>query len=268
MAAGRRRSRHGGAQHSSSERWLITYADLITLLLVFFVIMYALSQVDKAKYEELKKSLQTSIRYVPVEGAGKTPHVIGDGGENDTVVPMPFMSPDQAALVALEKQIGALAKEEGLDQEITSRIEQRGLVVSISNTTFFAPGEAALRPEIMPALDRVAGVLSRDPHYVRIEGHTDNTPIRTLRYPSNWELSAIRATTLVRFLMERHSFPPTRLSAAGYGEYYPRVRNTTEANRALNRRVDIVILRSALTEQEPRSAQAPTQQEAPSSHGQ
>lgn len=264
----RRRSRHGGGQHGSSERWLITYADLITLLLVFFVIMYSLSQLDKAKYEELKKSLQTSIRYVPIEGAGKTEAVIGDGGENDTVVPMPFMSPDQQALVELEKKISTLAKEEGLTQEVSARIEQRGLVVSISNTAFFGEGEASLREAIVPVLDRVAGVLKNDPHYLRIEGHTDNTPIRTPRYPSNWELSAVRATTLVRFLMERHSFPPTRLSAAGYGEYYPRVRNTTEANRALNRRVDIVILRSALTGQEPRGAQAPTQQEAPSSHGQ
>jgi len=268
MAGMRRRGRHGGGGHSSSERWLITYADLITLLLVFFVIMYALSQVDKAKYEELKKSLQTSIRYVPIEGAGKTPHVIGDGGENDTVVPMPFLQAEQLALTQLSKEIGELAKEEGLDQEITTRMEQRGLVVSISNTAFFAPGEAQLRPEIVPVMDRVARVLQPDPHYLRIEGHTDDTPIRTFRFPSNWELSAVRATTLVRFLVERHSFPPSRLSAAGYGEYYPRVRNTNEANRALNRRVDIVVLRSALTGQEPQGANASTHQEAPTSHGQ
>lgn len=268
MSSFRRRGRHGAGGQSSSERWLITYADLITLLLVFFVIMYALSQVDKAKYEELKKSLQTSIRYVPIEGAGKTPHVIGDGGENDTVVPMPFLRPDQLALVQLEKQIASLAREEGLDQEITTRMEERGLVVSISNTAVFGQGEAALRPEVVSVMDRVARVLSTDPHYLRIEGHTDNTPIRTLRYPSNWELSAVRATTLVRFLVERHDFPPTRLSAAGYGEYYPRVQNTTEANRALNRRVDIVVLRSALTGQEPKGAQASTHQEDPTSHGQ
>lgn len=268
MGSYRRRSRHGSGGHGGSERWLITYADLITLLLVFFVVMYALSQVDKAKYDELKKSLQHSIRYVPIEGAGKTPHVIGDGGENDTVVPMPFIRPDELALSKLEQQIDALAKEEGLDQEITTRIEQRGLVVSISNTAFFALGDAGLRPAIVPALDRVAGVLKSDPHYIRIEGHTDNTPIRTSRYPSNWELSAVRATTIVRFLVERHDFPPTRLSAAGYGEYYPRVRNTTEANRALNRRVDFVVLRAALTEQEPKGAQAATHQEAPASHGQ
>jgi chemotaxis protein MotB len=268
MAGSRRRGRHGGGGHSSSERWLITYADLITLLLVFFVIMYALSQVDKAKYEELKKSLSTSINYVPIEGSGKTEHVIGDGGENDTVVPMPFMQAEQLALTKLETQIDALAKEAGLDREITTRIEPRGLVVAISDRTFFAKGDAELRPEIVPLMDRVARVLKADPHYVRIEGHTDDTPIRTVRFPSNWELSAVRATTLVRFMVERHSFPPTRLSAAGYGEYYPRVRNTTEANRALNRRVDIVVLRSALTEQEPKGAKASTHQEAPTSHGQ
>ncbi len=268
MSGSRRRGRHGSGGHSASERWLITYADLITLLLVFFVIMYSLSQVDKAKYEELRKSLQTSIRYVPIEGAGKTTHVIGDGGENDTVVPMPFMRPDHLALERLEKAVASLAREEGLDQEITTRMEQRGLVVSISNTAFFAEGQAELRLQIIPVMDRVAGVLKADPHYVRIEGHTDNMPIRTPRYPSNWELSAVRATTLVRFLVERHSFPPSRLSAAGYGEYYPRVRNTTEANRALNRRVDIVVLRSALTEQEPKGAPASKHQEAPASHGQ
>lgn len=267
MAMLRRRGRQT-ASHGSSERWLITYADLITLLLVFFVIMYAFSQVDKAKYEELKKSLQTSMSVIPLEGAGKTEHVIGEGGENDTVVPMPFVEPDQLALTQLEQKIEALAKEAGLDQEITARMEERGLVVSISNTAFFAEGEAELRPEVVPVLDRVAGVLQEDPHYLRIEGHTDDTPIRTWRFPSNWELSAVRATTLVRFLVERHDFPPTRLSAAGYGEYYPRVRNTTDANRALNRRVDIVVLSSALTGQEPIGAKATTHQEAATTHGQ
>lgn len=252
MAGRKRRGNHGGGGHASGERWLITYADLITLLLVFFVVMYAMSQVDKKKYEEVAKSL--AKQFSPISTGGGGTDLLNHPApiENPAMVE-PIMPPEQLELKQLSEEIERLSDEAGLAGEIETRVEQRGLVVSISNSAFFGAGDATLRREVMPTLAKVALALKGTQNPVRIEGHTDNTPIHTARFPSNWELSAGRATSIVRFLIERHGFPPTRLSAAGYGEYYPKVPNDSERNRALNRRVDIVVLRSALAAQEPSS---------------
>lgn len=241
MAGRRGRGGHGGGGHASSERWLLTYADLITLLLVFFVVMYAMSQVDKAKYEKLKQSLSASMTVV---GAGGRDATIIQGGNGVLPQENTIIAPEQLELERIAKDVKRMAKEAGLEDQVETTLDKQGLVVSISNAGFFEPGEATLRGEVVPTLDRIARMLKSSDHALRVEGHTDNIPISTPKYPSNWELSAVRATTIVRFLVERHSFEPRRLSAAGYGEYYPKVPNDTEAHRAQNRRVDIVVLRS------------------------
>lgn len=239
---GRRgRGGHAGGGHGSSERWLLTYADLITLLLVFFVVMFAMSQVDKAKYEKLKQSLSNSMTVV---GAGGRDVTIIQGGTGVLPQENVIVAPEQLELERIAKDVKEMAKEAGLEGQVETTLDKQGLVVSISNAGFFEPGEAILRGEVIPTLDRIARMLKATDHDLRIEGHTDNLPISTPRYPSNWELSAVRATTIVRFLAERHSVAPRRLSAAGYGEYYPKVPNDTEAHRSQNRRVDIVVLRS------------------------
>lgn len=241
MAGRRGRGGHGGGGHASSERWLLTYADLITLLLVFFVVMYSMSQVDKAKYEQLKKALSNSMTVV---GAGGRDDTIIQGGTGVLPQENVVIAPEQLEFERIAKDVKEMAKQAGLEDQIETTMDKQGLVVSISNAGFFEPGEASLRLEVIPTLDRIARMLKSADHDLRIEGHTDNIPISTPKYPSNWELSAVRATTIVRFLVERHSLPPRRLSAAGYGEYYPKVPNDTEAHRAQNRRVDIVVLRS------------------------
>jgi chemotaxis protein MotB len=242
----KRRGGHGG--HSSSERWLLTYADMITLLLALFIVMYAMSEVSVKKMDELSKSLSTAFHT--------------GGGSTD---PLPPASKEllsgAGALLPEEKRL--MDMQEKIEQEVmakhgaeaaanvTTSLTQRGLVVSLSNSAFFGAGEAELRPEAVGVLQTVAGFLKSSGRQIMVEGHTDNTPIHTVRYPSNWELSTARATTVVRWLIERYSFQPRRLSAAGYGEYYPLVRNNTAANQAKNRRVDLVILRSDLKGQRP-----------------
>lgn len=239
-----RRKGHGSGGHASGERWLLTYADLITLLLAFFVVMYALSQTDKKKYEELAKSLSTSF------------HVLDSGGSQ--VAPMPPasrqiaiipavvpMASDNQALQRIERAINAVALKNGLEGAIQTRIEERGLVVSISNSALFASGDDTILPGARKALDGIAEALRAAPNAIRVEGFTDDTPIHTARFPSNWELSTGRATNVVRFLIDRHHLAPQRLSASGYGQYHPEVPNDTALHRAMNRRVDIVLLRSA-----------------------
>lgn len=244
---GRRRGGHGGG-HSSSERWLLTYADMITLLLALFIVMYAMSEISVKKMDELSKSLSTAFH---------------SGGGNDMALPPASKDMLNGGGALLPEQQRMMELQEQLEQEVmakhgaeaaanvTTSLTQRGLVVSLSNSAFFAAGEAELRGEAESVLKTVAGFLKASGRHIMVEGHTDNTPIRTSRYPSNWELSTARATTVVRWLIERHNFQPRRLSAAGYGEYYPMVPNNTPDNQAKNRRVDLVILRTDLQGQRP-----------------
>lgn len=244
---GRRRGGHGGG-HSSSERWLLTYADMITLLLALFIVMFAMSEISVKKMEELSKSLSNAFH---------------SGGGNDMALPPASKDLLTGAGALLPEQQRMLELQEKIEQEVmakhgaataagvTTSLTQRGLVVSLSNSAFFGAGEAELRGEAEAVLRTVAAFLKGTGRHIMIEGHTDNTPIRTSRYPSNWELSTARATTVVRWLIERYNFQPRRLSAAGYGEYYPMVPNNTPDNQAKNRRVDLVILRTDLQGQRP-----------------
>lgn len=243
MSGRRGRGGHGGGGHGSSERWLITYADLITLLLVFFVVLYALSQVDKAKYEKLKQSLSSSMSVVDMKGTNGSRPSVTDGNLGVLTGGTAVIMPEQLELESMEKDVQEMAKAEELSDMVETKLDKEGMVISISSAGFFQSGESLLTPEAIPMLDKIAQMLARHPQRVRIEGHTDNIPIATARFASNWELSAMRATTIVRFLIERHRLDPRRLTAAGYGEYYPKVANDTEAHRAANRRVEIVILR-------------------------
>ena len=129
--------------------------------------------------------------------------------------------------------------------------EARGLVISIADTAIFQGGSADMKPEMRKALDTIGAKLEKMHNRVHIEGHSDDIPIHTERFPSNWELSTARATNVLRYLSERSGLPPSRLAASGYGEHYPRVPNTSPENRAKNRRVDIVILRDTKVSQEP-----------------
>jgi chemotaxis protein MotB len=142
---------------------------------------------------------------------------------------------------------------EGLSTAVTVQHEERGLVVRFADQVFFDLGKADLKPEALAILNKIGPILKDIPNPIRIEGHTDNLPIKTAQFPSNWELSVHRATSVIRYMVEELDFDPTKLSAAGYGEYRPVRPNDSAENRAMNRRVDIVIMRMDLWAEEPQS---------------
>ncbi len=224
------------------ERWLLTYSDLITLLLAFFVVMYSMSQVDNKKFGKVSDALNTVLR----------------GGESILRYQLEPIKNGHGLLklgnlrmvqVRIEERFKQLGKQEELQTEIT----ERGLVVHILESALFDRGSAGLRPRAMEVLDLIGDQLQGRPNHVRVEGHTDDNPIQTNVYPSNWELSSARATAVVRYYTENHSIPPDRISALGYGEFRPIAANNSLENRARNRRVDVVILTMEVTLTEPTS---------------
>ena len=249
--------------HANHERWLVSYADFITLLFAFFVVLYASAQVDQRKVGRLALAIQVAFQELGVFPASTTKVPIN---MNE---PMPFSTvqaienakhtaelgrvassaSDSLSAASEEANLNTLQTElqEALQHEISVHAvalhrETEGLVISLREFGFFDSGSASLRPEALPALDRIASILSVRTCRLRIEGHTDNVPIHTAKMASNWELSTARSTELVRLLIVRYRFSPDRLSAAGYAEYHPIASNETAAGRAQNRRVDVVIL--------------------------
>jgi chemotaxis protein MotB len=205
-----------GHENHSRDRWLISYADLVTLLLALFIVLYAAS--DKERARQIAESFSA-------QGTGGSGILPGNKSEKDERARF------QQKL--LENQI--------LIQKTKMRQAKDGLVISLSEAGFFAPGEAAVNPDAEAVINTLAESLQASPAQIRIEGHTDSTPISTARYPSNWELSTARASSVLARLIER-GISPERLSAAGYGGFQPVDDNATPEGRAQNRRVDVVIL--------------------------
>ena len=212
------------------ERWLLSYADFVTLLLAFFVAMYAVSKVDASKLAPAAASMQMAF-----EGRRENTVPMPEGGSVVPPVPVDPLVPVQENLrLQLDDAISAGRLEVIRDA--------RGLVVSLPESATFPPASIDVTDEARELIARVAGIVQASGHPIRVEGHTDNVPIRTARFRSNWELSTARASTVIAFLIETLNYDPTQLSAAGYGEFHPRVDNDSTENRARNRRVDIVIL--------------------------
>ncbi|RJX18762.1 MAG: chemotaxis protein MotB [Ammonifex sp.] len=250
------RQRKKEGKEANHERWLITYADLITLLLIFFVVLYSYSNVDAKKFAGIAMSLSQAL------GGGAGMVVSGQGPSVVSGTPMsqePIetkinLNQDVLENIRLQKikaQIEKYAREQGLAARVTTRIEERGVVVSIQDTALFLLGSADLTPQAREIVRKVGQILLTTDNYIRVEGHTCDLPIHTARFPSNWELSTARATSVVQELLKTANFPPQRLSASGYGEYRPVAPNNSEVNRQKNRRVDFVVLRSRYKEVEP-----------------
>ncbi|MBI1748696.1 MAG: OmpA family protein [Acidobacteria bacterium] len=268
-------------EHVNHERWLVSYADFITLLFAFFVVMFSASQVDQRKVGKLARAVQTAFQELGVFGAmGHSLPMENSGSLPDSVqllepfqrttklsvlvpAPAPEISSGAEALAIKqkieEKMAEDAANEGSLDQEVEWRIDHRGLIISLAETAFFDSGSAVVRPASTAVLDRVASALLALPNYIRVEGHTDNQPISTGQFPSNWELSTARAMFISNYLIGKFGYPPHKLAIAGYGEYHPVAINTTLQGRAMNRRVDIVVLndRTAQQEEPPGRAESP-----------
>jgi chemotaxis protein MotB len=243
-----RRGKHE-EEHVNHERWLVSYADFITLLFVLFVVMYSLGKADVAKFAKLQASLQRAFRVEVLQGNDPS-SVRGNDG---TLMPTAMIRegvaqlaayPDSRLVTTIDELREAMAEVPAPGPgrgSVEIGAARDGAVISLSGNVLFDSGRADLKPEGLVLLDVLAGRLAELSNELRVEGHTDDTPIATPLYPSNWELSSARATTVARYLAER-GIAPIRLIAAGYGEFRPAAPNDTREGRARNRRVDIVII--------------------------
>lgn len=242
----------------NAERWLLTYADLITLLLAFFIVMYSMSRIDAKKFGAMQTQLSNVLR----GGATIFPEGEDFDGEGAGLLQIGDLRTIQWRVINRlspggDKSHGKTEGERLWDPDIADAINtevtERGLTIHIKDYALFESGKANLKPEALTVLEAVAEEIGLIDNHIVVEGHTDNLPIRTAKFPSNWELSTARATNVLRFLVEKQSFTPDRISARGFGEYRPMASNATINGRSENRRVDIVILSDQLTMIEPRS---------------
>lgn len=233
-------------EQDNHDRWLVSYADFITLLFAFFVVMYAVSVVHEEKYRVLSNSLLNAF------GGGPAAPMIKHPEQSGAPVMLPKISPEQRriseALRREKQQLTGIARDilqilAPLVNEGKVRVTQtpRGITVEINASVLFASGDAKLSEESSKALTEVAAVLKNDNHAIQVEGHTDNAPIRNMMFPSNWELSAVRASSVVRLFIDS-GVAENRLTAIGKGATQPVATNDTPEGRMRNRRVAVMIL--------------------------
>ena len=241
--------------HENAERWLLTYADMITLLMVLFIVLFAISQVDQKKFDMFSSGLAQSFGAARVldgssgvlQGSQSQSPVQNDTLEAQRALEQQRLAAMQASRAAedmrkIRDKIAAALAAKGLSSAVQFEITERGLVVNVvTDRVLFDVGSADLRVDGNRVLDAIAPALVGLPNRMSVEGHTDNAPISGGRYPSNWELSTERATTVLRYLLARHVTPQT-ISAAGYADQRPIASNATPTGRARNRRVAIIIL--------------------------
>ncbi len=245
-------------EHVNHERWLVSYADFITLLFAFFVVLFASSQSDKKKQTQLAAAMQSAFTPLGTFDAHSvTPPLDPNSGSPSISTPAPIQPPlPTAERLSAQLATQKFAQTEGHIEKmlgekttgaqpppgsVTVHITQEGLVISLHEAGFFASGSAEVRPYSISLLAKLAATLPSGP--LRVEGHTDDVPIHTAQFASNWELSTARAAAIARLLLERGNVHPEDLSAAGYAEFHPIASNATEEGRAQNRRVDIIVLR-------------------------
>ena len=320
---GHRKQEH--EKEPNHERWLVSYADFITLLFAVFVTLYAMSQVDKARVAKViastneafgvsKSTSAPAFNVIDTSALIPLPNLMKKSS-NDTRPPSgeqykSRIKPEQKSLVdeafktpgltpptekstgpeitpsaktqteqppeakvqeqnqkkpaegeknkadiqefkKIEENIKAFLKAKGAEDKVKLEIDPRGLVISLKDTEFFDSGKATVRAQSMYLLDNIFEAISKYSNSIRIEGHTDNVPIKTSQFSSNWELSTARATNIVHYLIDVHGFPPEKISAIGYGEYRPIADNSTEEGRQKNRRVDVVVLSNTGEQGEP-----------------
>jgi chemotaxis protein MotB len=245
--------RHQPGKKGNHERWLLTYSDLITLLMIFFVVMYALSSLNAKKFQAVALSLSSAMggggqAVMNEPGASFVPGVTGSSLVKE--IEMTLETEENSNLERIRKELQTYIDENGLNGKVTVNIEERGVVLSFQDVALYPLGSAQLTPDAKNLIGSIGLILKKAPHYLRVEGHTDDLPINTAQFPSNWELSVARATSVVQELIELN-ITPELLSAAGYGEFRPKVPNETAENRQQNRRVDIVVVKSKYETAEP-----------------
>lgn len=251
-------------EKDNAERYLLTYADLMNLLLILFIILYAMSTLQQSKFEQLAASLRAAF------GDSAAAAYISQGGAGnsllnfDTTAPSPVVpsSLEEQQMEAVKDTVSKIIEKEKLNGNVEVTIQERGVVISIKEKVLFAPGSADIDPGSKDTVLKIGKVLLEVPgKQIRIEGHTDSDPINTPRFPDNQELSTARSNSVLRILVKDVGIDPNILSATGYGETRPKVPNTTPENKAQNRRVDIAILRDIYDKAEATAGNPATDQQ-------
>jgi chemotaxis protein MotB len=245
--------RHSRRPKVSHERWLVSYADFITLLFAFFVVLYAFAKEDQKKQTEISGAIDSGFQSLgifntlqrrqkdyttkPQEARSSLVSPLDPTGEEIRTLAQVKSDFDQ-----IHRQLQGALSDQIARGAISIEMGRDGLVISLREAGFFDSGSATPRPETIETLRTIAKSISHTPFDVRVEGHTDNVPVHNAEFDSNWELSSARATRIARLCIELHAVSPERLSAAGYAEFHPMASNDTPAGRAENRRVDLVVM--------------------------
>jgi chemotaxis protein MotB len=237
--------------HVSHERWLVSYADFITLMFAFFVVLYATANADQKKQVQVSQSIDSAFRALGIfpSTARRPSNAPGPAGVEKPVIPVNIvmgedvLAPAQvrADLSRIQGELTQTLSNQIAGHTVSIQMGRDGLVISLREAGFFDSGSAVPKPGTLPILRKIVASLANKPYDLRIEGHTDNVPIHTAQFDSNWELSTARATGIARLLLEEKLMAPEHLSAAGYAEYHPVASNLTPEGRAENRRVDLVV---------------------------
>jgi chemotaxis protein MotB len=257
-----RKKKH--AEHANHERWLVSYADFITLLFAFFVVMFASSQTDKAKARAISESVSEALDKggvqamvhevlggtVDEKGSGNA-QLKGPGGSQAKTDPNPPPPTDNKELLPKLTYLTEALKAEIAAGKLEIKQEERGLVISLKQAAFFPSGDDTIDPKTYTAIDKIATLFRDSPNPIRLEGHTDSRPIHTDRFHNNWELSAARGIAMLDLLSTRFGIPHERLAVVGYADTVPKASNDTDEGRARNRRVDIVILNQRVAPNHP-----------------
>lgn len=246
-------------KHVNHERWLVSYADFITLLFAVFVVLYAMGQSDKKKVEEVMQSIQSSFGMSTAGAVAPKINVIPSKSINLmptikpelSIVPSGRSGRGQGKSRAEEKDfrqikssIEAYLVKQGAQNKVSLNITRRGLIVSLKEAGFFDSGQAQIRPDAYELINTISEVVTQYNNPLRLEGHTDNMPISSSQFASNWELSTARATNAVKYFIKHFDVDPDKISATGYAEFRPIADNATAEGRTKNRRVDLVMLSS------------------------
>ena len=215
-------------------KWMVTFADLVTLVLVFFILLFSMSQIDMIKFKTIAQSFNAQSMFQT----------------NDSIVPGEYPSEgmnreeadlNEQSLDELAREVKKYLKENGLEDTAAAIRNERGVVLVLQEQIVFSTGDAVVLREAYPFLEKTGKLLKNIPNLIKVEGHTDNRPIKNSIYPSNWELSSARASSVIRFFVDSNDLDPERFIAVGYGDTRPLVPNTGEDNMQKNRRVEIVI---------------------------
>ncbi|SHF79817.1 flagellar motor protein MotS [Ornithinibacillus halophilus] len=248
-------------KNKGAPKWMVTYSDMVTLILVFFILLFSISQIDSAKFDAVTESFRNRVIFdfnpSPIPMDNPTEHSSHEKSgeqsnefENPTDLPEKSQNDDideskeqqDDSLTDLMSDIEVYLNENELNNVVSATRTERGVVLVLQDSILFDPGEAEILSGALPFLSKVGVLLEEIPNDIKVEGHTDTVPMSSYRYPSNWELSGARASSVVRYLIESEEIDEARFSISGYGETRPVASNDNEENRKKNRRVEIIIL--------------------------